>query len=109
MASPERPEIRLNLLDDQGRPVKGVTRVDRTDGVWAASEVTAALPPASDKLWRRLQGEDATVSEYLLAAQLARVRSDPEGEYRWIERGRVADPDDPASASDEADGDNAPF
>jgi hypothetical protein len=98
VASPERPEIRLNLLDDQGRPVKGVTRVDRTDGVWAASEVTAALPPASDKLSRRLQGEDATVSEYLLAAQLARVRSDPEGEFRWIERGRVADPDDPWAA-----------
>jgi len=98
VASPNGPEIRLSLLDDQGRPVKGVTRVDRAGEVWAVSEVTEALPPASDELSRRLEGEDATVPEYLLAAQLARVRSDPESEYRWIERGRVADPDDPWAA-----------
>ena len=94
VASPDGPGIRLSLLDDQGRPVKNVTRIDRADEVWADSEVTAALPPASDELSRRLDGKDATVPEYLLAAQLARVRSDPEDEYRWIERSREVDPDD---------------
>jgi len=94
VASPDGPGIRLSLLDDQGRPVKNVTRIDRADEVWADSEITAALPPASDELSRRLDGKDATVPEYLLAAQLARVRSDPEDEYRWIERSREVDPDD---------------
>jgi len=94
VASPDGPEIRLSLLDDQGRPVKNVTRIDRAGGEWAVSEIAAALPPASDELSRRLEGEDASVPEYLLAAQLARIRSDPESEYRWIQRARAADPDD---------------
>jgi hypothetical protein len=94
VASPDGPEVRLSLLDDQGRPVKNVTRIDRADGGWAASEIAAALPPASGELSRRLEGESATVPEYLLAAQLARVRSDPEGEYRWVERSRAVSPDD---------------
>lgn len=94
VASPDGPEVRVSLLDDQGRPVKNVTRVDRADGAWADSEIAAALPPASDELSRRLEDEDATVPEYLLAAQLALGRNDPEEEYRWIERGRAVDPDD---------------
>jgi len=98
VASPEGPEVRVSLLDDQGRPVRGVTRIDRADGVWADSEIAATLPPASDELSRRLEGEDASVRDYLLAAQLARVRSDPEGEYRWIERGHVADTENPWAA-----------
>jgi len=95
VASPEGPDVRLSLFDDQGRPIKGVTRVDRTDGAWAASDVIAALPPASGELSLRLEGADAPVYEFLLAAQLASGRNDPEAEYRWIERGRAADPDDP--------------
>jgi hypothetical protein len=98
VASPEGPDLRLSLFDDLGRPVKGVTRVDRAAGPWADSEITAALPPASDELLRRLEDGDAPVSEYLLAAQLARGRSDPGDEYRWIERGRAIDPDDPWAA-----------
>ncbi|MCW8984588.1 MAG: DUF3857 domain-containing protein, partial [Thermoanaerobaculales bacterium] len=94
VASPDGPEVRVSLLDDQGGPVRNVTRIDRAGGVWADSELFAALPPASDELSRRLDGKDAAVPEYLLAAQLARVRSDPEDEYRWIERSREVDPDD---------------
>ena len=97
-ASPDGPEIRLSLLDDQGRPAKGVARIDLAGKEWADSEITPALPPASDELSRHLEKEAATVPEYLLAAQLASVRNDPAGEYRWIERGRAVDPDDPWAA-----------
>jgi hypothetical protein len=93
VASFDGPEVRVSLFDDQGRPVRNLTRIDTTEGSWADSEIAAALPPASDQLRLRLENEDATVPEYLLAAQLARVRSDPEGEYRWIEHGRRVDPD----------------
>jgi hypothetical protein len=100
VASPDGPEVRVSLLDDQGRPARNLTRIDRAGGVWADSEITAALPPASDELSLRLEKEDATVAEYLLAARLARLRSDPQNEYRWIERGREVDPDDSWAALD---------
>ncbi len=95
VASPDGPKVRVSVLDDQGHPTRSLTRVDRADENWAASEITAALPPASAELSRRLQDGDAPVPEYLLAAQLARGRSDPEDEYRWIDRARVVDPDNP--------------
>jgi len=98
VASPDGPEVRLSLLDHQGRPIKGVTRIDQADRGWANSEITAALPPASAELSQRLEAENASVPEFLLAAQLARVRSDPAGEYRWIERGRGVDTEDPWAA-----------
>lgn len=98
LAAPDGPEVRVSLLDDQGRPVKGVTRIDRAEGGLADSEIDAKLPPASEALLRRLEGEDASMPDYLLAAQLARVRSDPDGEHRWIERGRAVDPDHPWAA-----------
>jgi hypothetical protein len=98
VASPQGPEVRVSLLDEQGGPAKDVIRVDRADEVWAPSEAVAELPPASDRISRRLEGGDASVPELLLAAQLARGRNDPEGEYRWIERARTADSEDPWTA-----------
>jgi hypothetical protein len=56
------------------------------------------LPPASRELEGRLESTEASVVELLLAAQLARARSDPRGEYEWIERARAIDPADPWAA-----------
>jgi hypothetical protein len=94
VASPDGPQVRVSLLDDHGRPLKGLTRVDNVSEEWAASDIAPALPPASEALSQRLEDGDATVTDLLLAAQLARGRNDPEGEYKWIERARAGDPDD---------------
>jgi hypothetical protein len=98
LASAEVPKVRVSLLDEEGSPANGVVRVDRSDEQWATSEAVEALPPASEELSRRIEGGDASVPEMLLAAQLARGRSDPEDEYRWVDRARAADADDPWAA-----------
>jgi hypothetical protein len=98
VASPDGPQVRVSLLDDFGSAARGVIRVDRASEAWAGSEAAALLPSASDELSRRLEAGDAPVPELLLAAQLARGRSDREEEYRWIERARTTDSDNPWTA-----------
>ena len=95
VASPDGPEVRVSLLDDQGSPVKGVVRVDEPGEEWADSEVIAQLPPASDLLLKRLEGGDAPATDLLLMAQIARGRNDPDEEYRWIERAGGAESENP--------------
>ena len=98
VASPDGPQVRVSLLDDDGSPTKGVIRVDETVVQWADSEASPVLPPASATMLRRLEAGDAPVPELLLAAQLARARSDPDEEHRWIARARTADPENPWTA-----------
>jgi hypothetical protein len=98
VASPDGPQLRVSLLDDHGSPVKGVKRVDGPREAWADSEATALLPPASDTMLQSLEGGDAPVADLLLAAQLARGRGDPDQEYRWIDRARAADSENPWTA-----------
>jgi hypothetical protein len=100
VASPDGPEVRVSLLDDGGGATQDVHRVDSdsTTAIWAASHVVAQLPPASQTISRRLEGDDAAAPELLLAAQLSNGRIDPEREYRWIDLARVADNEGPWSA-----------
>ncbi len=95
VASPDRPQVRLSLLDDQGARLRDVQRVDEAVGTLTNSEVIPMLPPASRALHQRLQADNAAVADLLLASQLARGRGDPEDEYRWIERARAVDTEDP--------------
>jgi hypothetical protein len=94
VASPDDPQVRVSLLDDQGRPMRNVNRADAGSSEWAFSEALPGLPPASRELELRLESSEASVPNLLLAAQLARARSDPRGEYEWIERARAIDPED---------------
>jgi hypothetical protein len=96
-ASPRMPQLRLSLLDHRGGPL-GVSAGGRFSGGWAASQVTPDEPPASAALTERLSADDASVRDLLLAARLARGRGDPEAAFRWIEKARAVDPDDPWSA-----------
>ena len=98
IASMNRPRVSVSLLDDQGRPLEGVGIVDEPASSWAASQAESSLPPASSELSQRLAGDSASLSDLLLAAQLARGRADPEQEYRWIVRARELDPTNPWAA-----------
>jgi hypothetical protein len=96
-ASPRVPQLRMSLLDDRGGPLS-VSVGGQPSGDWAASQVRPEEPPASAALSERVSGQDASVRDLLLAARLARGRGDPEAAFRWIEKARIADPDDPWSA-----------
>ncbi len=98
LASPNGPQVRVSLLDQRGGPLSGVAVVDRGSSAWAPSKVEPALPPASEALYERLAGAEATVGELLLAASLAEAREDPEEALRWIEEARKLDPDEPWAA-----------
>ena len=97
VASPRVPQLRMNLLDDRGGPLD-VRVGGPAPGGWAASEVEPQEPPASAALVERVTGRDASVRDLMLAARLARGRGDPEAAYRWIEKARKIEPDDPWSA-----------
>jgi tetratricopeptide (TPR) repeat protein len=98
VASPDGPQVRVNLLDDHGHPLPGVARVEGSAAGWADSEITMALPPASESLARGLEDDDVSVADLLLAAQLSRSRNDPEAEYDYVERARDAEPENPWAA-----------
>jgi len=97
-ASPDVPEVRVSLFDDHGSPVKGVARVDEAGDEWAHSDATTQQPPASAAMMKRLENGDAPVTELLLMAQIVRGRNDPKEEYRWIERARQAESENPWAA-----------
>jgi hypothetical protein len=92
IASPDNPQVRVSLLDEQGRPARGVSRVKEANRPWASSVIEAGLPPASTELIGRVESGEGQVSDLLLAAQLARGRSDPSNEHDFIKSARALDP-----------------
>ncbi len=98
IASPNRPQVRVSLLNGQGRPLDGLRVVDEPATSWAASKIEKRLPTASSRLSQRLANDEGSLSELLLAAQLARGRADPEDEHRWIARARELDSTNPWAA-----------
>lgn len=93
MASPERPWVRVSLLDDHGAAA-GVVE-EGTTGPWAASTVARAEPPATAALTDRLSRTGGTVSDLMLAAALATTRADPVAARADLERARELAPGDP--------------
>ena len=98
LASPNGPQVRVSLLDDRGGALAGIAVVETKGEELAASEVKPGLPPASRALYDRLENDEPTIAELLLAASLAEARGDTEESFRWIEDARKLDPDDPWAA-----------
>jgi hypothetical protein len=94
MGSVNNPRARFSLFDDDGMPVD-VAVVPGGDAPRAASEATAGLPPAAADLDRRLDGGAATVSDLLMAAELAAGRGDVQRQWRRLDQARDLAPDDP--------------
>jgi uncharacterized protein HemY len=95
IASRRVPAVRVGLLDAEGRPVDDVRVVDGDDGPWAPSTVTAMDPPAAAAVRGRTADGAPSVSDLLVAAQLAWDRGDPRTRRELLERAIDVAPDEP--------------
>jgi hypothetical protein len=91
----QEPQVRVTLLDDRGAPMTAVSTGDFHTGALAASRITRSEPPAARELRTRIERDDASLDDLLLAAQIERGRGDPVATYRLLERARSLDPSNP--------------
>jgi hypothetical protein len=93
IGSPGRPQLRVSLFDDVGRPF--AVRTDTSGGPpWSASLVERMTPPAVAELERQLEREPEA-DRLLLAATVAASDGDPVRQRDLLERARALEPVNP--------------
>ncbi|NOZ78287.1 MAG: hypothetical protein GXP48_03720 [Acidobacteria bacterium] len=84
MASTDMPEVRVSLLDGEGRELPVHVLHQPATPPWASSHAAASLPPA-EGAFDRTPGPAKGLEGTLLAAQLAHIRHDPLAERAWLD------------------------
>ncbi len=89
MASPDMPEVRVSLLDREGRGIPVHVLSKPSGGPLASSETEPSLPPA-ESLFDRKARTAGGVQGALLAAELAGIRRDPLATRKWLDMAQAA-------------------